>query len=198
MEEATAVIGDDGIRITGVISENARRMAQLIDDLLALSRVSRTEMQSARIDMKAMAAGVFEELVPPERRARIAFSVEALPPAMGDPTLLRQVWTNLIANAIKFSSKRERATIGVSALTGETEVTYIVRDNGIGFQQEYAHKLFKVFQRLHSTREFEGTGVGLAIVQRLVQRHGGRVWAESEPNHGAAFSFALPRKPNPL
>jgi light-regulated signal transduction histidine kinase (bacteriophytochrome) len=151
-------------------------------------------MQFARIDMAAMADAVFGELTTPAMRQRIAFEIEALPPATGDPTLLRQVWTNLLSNAIKFSAKRERAEIEIGWLPGDNEDIYYVRDNGAGYDAQYADKMFGVFQRLHSETEFEGTGVGLAIVQRVIHRHGGRVWADSKVNDGAIFYFALPRK----
>jgi light-regulated signal transduction histidine kinase (bacteriophytochrome) len=137
---------------------------------------------------------VFFELTTPEGRGRIDFQVGALPAAVGDPSLMRQVWINLLGNAIKFSSKKERAAIKVSGDLQEGELVYAVEDNGAGFDMQYVEKLFGVFQRLHSTGAFEGTGVGLALVQRVIRRHGGRVWAEGEVDGGATFYFALPRK----
>lgn len=192
MEEYASRLDAEGRRVCAVISESARNMGKLIDDLLSLSRVGRAGMQSAVVDMAALARAVYQELVPPPERERIAFRVGPLPAATGDPVLLRQVWTNLLSNAVKFSSKRERAEIDVSGGLQDGGAVYRIRDNGAGFDMEYAGKLFGVFQRLHSAREFEGTGVGLAIVQRIVQRHGGRVWAEAVPEHGASFSFLLP------
>jgi light-regulated signal transduction histidine kinase (bacteriophytochrome) len=135
---------------------------------------------------------VFFNLTTPDSRERIDCQIEAIPPAFGDRSMLQQVWTNLLANAVKFTSKRERAVIRVSGRSERGEVVYAVRDNGVGFDMRYADKLFGVFQRLHSAQEFEGTGVGLAIVQRIVQRHGGRVWAHSSPGQGAEFSFTVP------
>jgi light-regulated signal transduction histidine kinase (bacteriophytochrome) len=141
--------------------------------------------------MATLAASVFFELTTPQSRDRIDFSVGSLPFAVGDPSLLRQVWMNLISNAVKFTSKKDRAVIEVGAEQRGSEVVYFVRDNGAGFDPLYADKLFGVFQRLHSETEFEGTGVGLAIVQRIVHRHGGRVWAEGETGKGASFHFTF-------
>jgi light-regulated signal transduction histidine kinase (bacteriophytochrome) len=148
-------------------------------------------MNLSDIDMGAMANAVFHELTTPESRARIDFQVGDLPPAVADPTLMRQVWMNLLSNAIKFSSKRERAVIKVSARQKQGEIAYVVQDDGAGFDMQYVDKVFGVFQRLHSSKEFEGTGVGLALVQRVIRRHGGRVWAEGEPDKGATISFTL-------
>jgi len=128
-----------------------------------------------------------------ESRQRIDMRLGGLPSAPGDPALVRQVWTNLVSNAVKFSSKRDRAVIEIAGVEEPRRVVYTVRDNGAGFDMRFAEKLFGVFQRLHSTREFEGTGVGLAIVQRIVHRHGGDVWADARPGEGATFHFSLPR-----
>jgi PAS domain S-box-containing protein len=184
----------EGQRVCSVIHENTRKMSQLIDDLLAFSRLGRTEMSLSPIDMATMANSVFHELTTPESRAHIDFQVGVLPPAVADPTLMRQVWMNLLSNAIKFSSKRERAIIRVSAQQSQGENVYVVQDHGAGFEMQYVGKLFGVFQRLHTSREFEGTGVGLALVQRVVRRHGGRVWAEGESDKGATFYFALQQR----
>jgi two-component system sensor kinase len=153
-------------------------------------------MFTSRIDMKALAVSVFEELAKEPDRKRIDFQVGKLPGTKGDLSLMHQVWVNLLANAIKFTSKKERATIEVGAKHTRDENIYYVRDSGAGFDMEYANKLFGVFQRLHGESEFEGTGVGLAIVQRIIRRHGGRVWAEGKEGQGATFYFALPRKEN--
>ena len=194
LEEYEPNLDDEGKRICSVIHENTRMMNRLIDDLLAFSRLGRTEMQLSRIDMRAMANSVFYELTTPESRERITFQLGTIPVASGDSSLIRQVWMNLIGNALKFSSKRERAIIEVHGEEREGEIIYSVRDNGAGFEMQYVDKLFGVFQRLHSARDFEGNGVGLAIVQRVVHRHEGRVWAEGETDKGASFSFALPKK----
>ena len=147
-----------------------------------------------RSDMKALASSVYGELTHSSERERIDFRIGKLPAAEGDPSLLHQVWVNLISNAIKFSSKKERAVIEVGTKKSDAENIFFVRDNGAGFDIQYVDKLFGVFQRLHSEDEFEGTGVGLAIVQRIVQRHGGRVWAEGNVDKGATFYFSLPRR----
>jgi light-regulated signal transduction histidine kinase (bacteriophytochrome) len=196
VEDYESLLDEEGKRICGVISREARRMGQLIDDLLSFSRLGRKEMYTSRIDMNALAAAVFEELIKEETRERIDFELARLPMARGDTSLIRQVWVNLLSNAIKFTSKKERSVIEVGSKHTREENIYYVRDNGAGFDMEYANKLFGVFQRLHSESEFNGTGVGLAIVQRIVRRHGGRVWAQGEAEKGATFYFALPRKEN--
>jgi len=196
VEDYSSLLDEEGKRICDVISGEARRMGELIDDLLTFSRLSRKELQKTKIDMKALAYSVLGELVTDEQRQRIDFSVGKLPSAVGDPALIHQVWINLLSNAVKFSSRKERAVIDVGTKRSDGELIYCVRDNGAGFDIQYVDKLFGVFQRLHSEEEFEGTGVGLAIVQRIVQRHGGRVWAEGQVDKGATFYFALPRGEN--
>ena len=158
----------------------------------AFSRFSRTAMSIVTVDMEKMARMVFLELTTEEQRKRIDFRIGKLLPAGGDPTLLHQTWLNLISNAIKFSAARDRIVIGIDSMPDSTEIVYSVMDNGAGFDMRYADKLFGVFQRLHAESEFEGTGVGLAIVQRIIHRHNGRVWAEGEAGKGATFYFSLP------
>jgi len=196
MEDYETVLDAEGQRVCAVIRRQTQRMGELIDDLLAFSRLSRTQVQTSLIDMEALTNSLFHELTTPADRERIDFQLGSLPLAVGDPTLIRQVWLNLLTNAVKFSSKRVRAVIEVGGQQSDTEATYYVRDNGAGFDMQYADKLFRVFQRLHSEREFEGTGVGLAIIQRIIHRHGGRVWAEGEVDQGATFYFTLPWKGN--
>ncbi|HUW68756.1 MAG TPA: transporter substrate-binding domain-containing protein [bacterium] len=179
-------------RIYGVIRRNVHSMQQLIDDLLAFSRANRAEMCMGMINMQMIVATVFEELTSPEDRKRILIKIDPLPMTKGDEPLMRQVWANLVSNALKFTSKTEQAAIHVSSRQEGTSIIFSIQDNGAGFDMRYVNKLFGVFQRLHSQSEFEGTGVGLAIVQRLVQRHGGTVWAEGEPGIGATFHFSLP------
>ena len=197
VEDYESVLDSEGKRVCSVISREARRMGQLIDDLLAFSRLGRKEIYSSRIDMEALAGSAFDELTKEENRERINFVLGSLPLAQGDSSLIRQVWVNLLSNAIKFTANKERAVIEVGSQQSDGENIYYVRDNGAGFDMEYSNKLFGVFQRLHSENEFSGTGVGLAIVQRIIRRHGGRVWAEGEVEKGATFYFALPRKENP-
>jgi PAS domain S-box-containing protein len=192
-EDCGKSLDEEGRRLCSVIRGNTRRMNELIDDLLTLSRLSRTEMEFLLSDMETMAGAVFQELTTPESRARIDFRLGKLPTVNGDPILLRQVWANLIANAIKFSAKRDRTRIEVECRSTPEEDVFSIRDNGAGFDMQYADRLFGVFQRLHNAAEFEGTGVGLAIVQRVIHRHGGRVWAESKPEKGAVFYFSLPK-----
>jgi PAS domain S-box-containing protein len=191
LEDHAPQLDAEGQRVCGVISDNTRGMGQLIDDLLTFSRLGRVEMHPAPIDMASLASSTFDEVTAPPERKRIDFRVNPLPPATGDPALLRQVWANLLANAVKFSAKTERASIEIQADREGEDVVYSIRDNGAGFDMRYVDKLFGVFQRLHSAREFEGTGVGLAIVQRIIHRHGGRVWAEGAPGGGATFYFTL-------
>ncbi len=182
-----------GKDVCSIISDNIRNMSRLIDDLLAFARIGRTEMRSSPVDMASLANTIFQELTTPESRGKIDFHVGPLPRALGDAALLREVWMNLLDNAIKFSSKKEHVVIEVDAEQPGDRVVYSVRDNGAGFDMQHAAKLFGVFQRLHSAEEFKGTGVGLAIVQSIVLRHGGRVWAEGAPDKGAKFYFSLKR-----
>lgn len=191
-------LDDEGRRILGRIRAGAQRMGQLIDALLTLSRLGRQDMVCSRVEMRELARAGFEEIAgEPVARERIAFTLGELPAARGDPALLRQVWTNLLSNAVKFSAPRERPAIGVEGeIEGDT-VVYRVRDDGVGFDPTHAGKMFGAFQRLHADTRFAGTGIGLAIVQRIVTRHGGRVWAEGSVGEGATFSFALPREGSP-
>jgi PAS domain S-box-containing protein len=190
----------EGLRYLSVIRQNSRRMGALIDDLLAFSRLGRQAVAHGEVNVDSLVREVVEEVLHTESlgeggEAATAphIEVEPLPPARGDRGLLRQVWANLIANAVKYSSKAARPFIQVSGHQVGAENHYSVRDNGVGFDMNYAGQLFRVFQRLHRSDEFSGTGVGLAIVHRVVTRHGGRVWAEGKVDHGAVFSFALPR-----
>ena len=187
----------EGNRLLDVVSGEARRMGQLIDDLLAFSRLGRQPMQSAPIDLAALTRSVFERLTAAAPNPPVRLELKPLPPALGDQAMLRQVLANLIGNAIKFTRHQPAPIVAVGGSIRDGEQTCYIKDNGVGFDEAYGHKLFGVFQRLHSEAEFEGTGVGLALVQRIVQRHGGRVWAEGKLNHGATFYFTLPTKNNP-
>lgn len=177
-----------------VIVGESHRMGVLIDDLLAFSRLGRKTMQSAELDMTELVRGVHEALVQQHQGTSVDFRLGVLPRGNGDRVLLGQVWTNLLSNAFKFSSRREQPLVEVNAITDEKEHIYFVRDNGVGFDPRYQSKLFEVFQRLHDASEFTGTGVGLALVQRIISRHGGRVWAEGRPDAGATFYFTLPKE----
>jgi len=191
-EDHSDILGEDGLRVCNVIRENTHKMGQLIDDLLSFSRLSRAEIQKSEVDMGTMANSVFHELTTPDMRKRINLKIDNLYYAYGDATMLRQVWVNLISNAIKFSSKNKITQIEINCVLNEKNLIYCIKDNGVGFDMRYYGKMFGVFQRLHSILEFEGTGVGLAIVQRVIHRHGGKVWAEGEVGKGASFSFSLP------
>jgi signal transduction histidine kinase len=175
------------------VKANATRMGQLIDDLLSFARIGRVPLTLQRIDLNHLARSVADEALATADRP-IELVIEPLPPCLGEPVLLKQVFTNLLSNAVKFTARAERPAITIGTITN-TETIYYVRDNGAGFDERFAEKLFGVFQRLHRTVEFEGTGVGLAIVQRIINRHGGRVWAEGKVNEGATFYFTLPRAP---
>jgi len=194
LDEYTAVLDTEGRRLLDVIIDNTRRMGQLIDDLLSFSRLGRSEMNRSCIDMAALAGDVCDEIVTGEMREKIACLIGPLPEAQGDASLLRQVWVNLLSNAVKFTLPKENGLIEIGATPGEDEDVFYVKDTGVGFDMQYADKLFGIFQRLHSTSEFEGTGIGLSIVQRIVDRHGGRVWAEGRQGEGATFYFSLPKK----
>jgi PAS domain S-box-containing protein len=190
----------EGKRYLSVIRQNSNRMGALIDDLLEFSRLGRQPVAQGEVNVDALVREVVEEVLNSEPRgergaaaAAPQIEVGPLPPARGDLGLLRQVWTNLIANAVKYSGKVQRPFIQVSGSEVGAENHYSVRDNGVGFNMQYAEQLFRVFQRLHRADEFGGTGVGLAIVHRIVTRHGGRVWAEGVVNDGAVFSFSLPK-----
>lgn len=191
-EDYAERLDDEGRRYLSVIRENSKRMGMLIDDLLAFSRLSRLAVVTREVAMNAMVREVIDEVLQPLGEGAPKIHVGPLPPAHADPGLLRQVWTNLISNAVKYSSKAQSPHIEIAGRREGAENQYSVSDNGVGFNMEYIDKLFGVFQRLHRADEFSGTGVGLAIVHRVVTRHGGRVWAEGKVDQGAVFSFALP------
>jgi signal transduction histidine kinase len=194
MEDHGPDLSEEARRKIKVIQDEGRRMGVLIDELLAFSRLGRKALQVADLDMAKLARSCLEGMAPQINGHPLELQVGTLPSAKGDRILLGQVWTNLLSNAIKFSSKTEKPRIVVSAITDDKEHIYYVRDNGAGFDPKYKNKLFGVFQRLHDASEFPGTGVGLALVQRIVNRHGGRVWAESRPGEGATFYFTLPKE----
>jgi PAS domain S-box-containing protein len=189
-----AKMDEKGRRHLQTISDSAKNMGELIDDLLALSRMSRTEMRRDSVDLNALVSEVRRSLEDDTAGRRIRWEIAPLPDVQGDRGMLRLVLVNLLANAVKYSRTREEAVIEVGSRETEDEVVVFVRDNGVGFDMKYAHKLFGVFQRLHSDEQFEGTGIGLASVRRVIQRHGGRTWAEGETDVGATLSFALPRE----
>lgn len=198
-EDYAPKLDDEGRRLITVIRDEAQRMGKLIDDLLAFSRLGRQKIEGSAIDMETMVRTVFQELAAEEPRRTIHLDLKTIPPAFGAEPMVRQIWVNLIGNAVKFTGKREVAEIEIGVMPGEQgehgdegEQVYFIRDNGAGFDMRYADKLFGVFQRLHSKEEFPGTGIGLALVQRIVHRHGGRVWGEGEVGKGATLYFTLP------
>ncbi|HXG49271.1 MAG TPA: PAS domain S-box protein [Methylomirabilota bacterium] len=194
-----SVAGDaQARRFAQVIADSARRMGLLIDDLLAFSRMSRSALHLAPVDLNVLVTDVRRELELDLTGRRVNWKIEPLPCVNADASLLRQVFLNLLGNALKYSRSRAESVIEIGGRTSDREITVFVRDNGVGFNMKYADKLFGVFQRLHRDDEFEGTGIGLAIVQRIVHRHGGQVWAESAPNEGATFYFTLPARTSAL
>ena len=182
----------EGKRILSVVRNSTSRMGQLIDDLLSFSRWGRQEMKMSQIDMSHLAQEVFAQLVPPDRPVK--FQLTPLPPIRADHSMIRQVLFNLLSNALKFTAPKEEPLLEIGGRSGPSENTYYVKDNGVGFDPQYANKLFSVFSRLHRPEEFSGTGVGLAIVKRIISGHGGKVWAEGAPEQGATFWFTLPKR----
>jgi light-regulated signal transduction histidine kinase (bacteriophytochrome) len=194
MEGYPDKLDDEGKRLLNVIRGNTRKMGELINGLLALSRLGRKEINLLKIDMDKLARVAFDEIKASVPERELLFNIKPLPFAYGDSVMIRQVFTNLMLNAIKFTKPKETAVVEVGGYKEDSINVYYVRDNGVGFDMNYAYKLFGPFQRLHSEKEFEGTGVGLAIVQRIINRHGGRVWAEAKLNEGATFYFTLPKQ----
>jgi two-component system sensor kinase len=192
LREYAEKLDDEGQRFIDIIRDNTRKMGQLIDDLLTFSRLGRKPLKLSCIDMDKLTEEVLEELKVniPERNLQL--QRKNLPPVQGDRALLRQVLVNLISNAIKYTEPRETAVMEIGAQVEPGKTTYYLKDNGVGFDMRYVDKLFGVFQRLHSDEEFEGTGIGLANVRRIIDRHGGEVWAEGEINQGSIFYFTLP------
>jgi light-regulated signal transduction histidine kinase (bacteriophytochrome) len=193
LQKHATALDEKGRRYVATISESAKQMGTLIDDLLAFSQVGRAELRMTTVDLNQIVNGVLSDMAYDIQRRRIAWTIGTLPTVHGDPAMLRQVLANLIDNAVKYTRNRELAVIEVGCNGGlPAETVIFVRDNGAGFDMQYAHKLFGIFQRLHNGNEFEGTGIGLANVRRIIQRHGGRTWAEGKVDEGATFYFSLP------
>jgi PAS domain S-box-containing protein len=186
------LLDDEGKRTLNIIRESSKKMDKLITDLLSLSRVTRLEMSLSKVDMASMANSMFHEVARQDDIDNVKLVINPLPNLNADATLMRQVWQNLLGNAIKYSKPKPTRIIEVGGNEENGKNIYYVKDNGVGFNQEYAHKIFETFQRLHKSDEFEGTGVGLSIVQRIIHRHGGNIWAESTEGEGATFWFSLP------
>jgi two-component system sensor histidine kinase/response regulator len=191
-DDYSAQMPADAQHLLAMVTENARRMDKLIDDLLRFSRLGRQPLSKQPVNISALVHEVLDELHKEQTDRQVEVRVVDLPDAIGDPALLKQVFVNLLSNAFKFTLKEEQPVVEVGCRRQEKEQVYFVKDNGAGFNPQDAERLFGVFQRLHSDREFEGTGVGLSLAQRIIRRHGGSIWAESEVDKGATFYFTLP------
>jgi light-regulated signal transduction histidine kinase (bacteriophytochrome) len=191
-EDYSEQLDAEANRYLKVVRDNAKRMGELIDDLLNLSRLDRKEMSKQTVFVNELIQQVLSDLTPEWSGRQVEFAIADLPPCQADHSLLTQVWINLLSNAIKYTRYKPVAHIEVDYEVINDEGVYFIRDNGSGFDMKYANNLFGVFQRLHREQEFAGTGIGLAIVQRIIQRHGGRIWAEATVDQGATFYFTLP------
>jgi light-regulated signal transduction histidine kinase (bacteriophytochrome) len=194
-EDFGAGLVDDARELFGRMRTSTKHMATLIDNLLNLSRIGRAAIGIGRVDLRALVLSIIEDLKAEQPTRSLEIKLGELPPCQGDVNFLRQVLVNLISNAFKFTTKSDPAIVEVSSRQTDQGLTYFVRDNGAGFDMQYADKLFGVFQRLHKQSDFPGTGVGLSIVKRIVQKHGGTIWAESAPGQGATFYFTLAEPP---
>jgi PAS domain S-box-containing protein len=191
LEDYAKKLDAEAQRLGNGILSNTIKMGQLIDDLLDFSRLGRKDLVKRNVPMKNVVQGVWAEFQRHEADRTIDFQVDEIPEALADDVTIKQVWANLLSNALKYTRHKDKTIIQVGSEGKGSHVTYFIRDNGVGFDMRYYDKLFGVFQRLHSPDEFEGTGVGLAIVQRIIARHGGKVWAHAKPNEGATFYFNL-------
>jgi len=192
-EDHASSLDQEGLRLLNLVCDNTRKLGRLIDDILAFSRTGRQEIEPADVDMTALARDVIDELKPALEGRTVSFNIEALPPARTDRAMMRRVLTNLLDNAVKYTAPKSVATIEVAGHASGDEMIYRIKDNGVGFDEKYVAKLFGVFQRLHAPSDFQGTGIGLAIVKRIITRQGGRVWAEGTLGEGAAFYFTIPQ-----
>jgi len=191
IEDYGDILDDEGKRVLNVIMKNVLKMGQLIDDLLAFSRIGKQQLIKVNVDMNALVNKIVDDLKI-QHSSINELNIKCLINIKCDSSMMKQVMTNLIGNAIKYSGKKENAIIEIGSYADNSDIVYYVKDNGVGFDMKYYDKLFGVFQRLHSANEFEGTGVGLALVQRIVNKHGGNVWAEAKVDEGATFYFSLP------
>jgi len=191
MKKHMNLLPEEGRRYLDNISFSAINMGELIDGLLQFSRTGRIGMNRKLLDMNEIVDALIQPNREQDQQHRIEFHINPLPPAFGDLEMIKSIWNNLIENAIKFSKKKDLAKISIGAEKNETEIIYYIKDNGAGFDMNYAAKLFTVFERLHPREDFEGTGIGLATVKKIIARHGGRIWAEGKVGEGAAFYFTL-------
>ncbi|WP_462279907.1 PAS domain S-box protein [Salinivirga cyanobacteriivorans] len=194
LEEYATDLDDEGKRLAKVIQKNSRNMSMLIDDLLTFSRAGRTAIQLTNINMQEMVKSVYYEATTEEKRKNLELIVREIPNCMADTSMMRQVWMNLLSNAIKYSSKTDKPRIEINWKEENSKLIYCIKDNGVGFNEQYIDKLFGVFQRLHNVKDFEGTGVGLALADRIIRRHNGEIWAKGEENKGATFCFSIPKQ----
>jgi light-regulated signal transduction histidine kinase (bacteriophytochrome) len=193
LESAGSEDGDKRKRFLKNIKESARLAGKLVDDLLSFSQMGRAALRPTTVDMRDLVEACLDKMTLELKDRDIEFEIGELPPVQADPTFLHLALYNLLSNAVKFTAQREHALVRIWAEDGPEETIFHVADNGAGFNMEYVHKLFGVFQRLHRMEDFQGTGIGLANVRRIVERHRGRVWAESVPGEGATFSFSIPK-----
>ena len=192
-EDFITQLDPEANRVMNNIMHYAKKMGQLIDDLLTFSRLGRKELVEGNIPMHDIVTNLCSEIKNENNHRNIQFKINELQAAQGDSVIIKQAWVNLISNAVKYSRLNEKPVIEIGSEVKGDEIIYYIKDNGVGFDMRYADKLFGVFQRLHSEKEFEGTGVGLAIVHRIMSKHGGRIWAEGKVNEGAIFYFSLPK-----
>src|SRR6202022_2846100 len=194
-KHASSTLDDKSRRYMATLQDSAKRMGTLIDDLLSFSRISRAETRKTTVSLEQLVNEVRDEMQPETGGRTILWKIGALPDLYGDRSMLRLALVNLMSNAVKFTRKRARAEIEIGSLKKSDDgVTVVIKDNGVGFDMKYVNKLFGVFQRLHRAEAFEGTGIGLATVQRIIHRHGGRIWAEALVEGGATFSFSIPSR----
>jgi light-regulated signal transduction histidine kinase (bacteriophytochrome) len=192
-KHTASTLDEKSLRYIRIVLESAKKMGNLIDDLLAFSRIGRTETRETMVDMEQLVKEALTEIQPETSGRTIAWKIGALPNLYGDRSMLRLALVNLLSTAVKFTRTNPEAEVEIGSMEKKEEgVVVFVRDNGVGFDMKYAHKLFGVFQRLHQSDSFEGTGIGLATVKRIIHRHGGKVWAESLLNRGATFFFSVP------
>lgn len=192
-EDHLPLLDEEVKRLVTRMAKNAAKMSELIEDLLSYSRVSQQLIKKSMVNVDALVTNLVTDLKTSSDLARISFNIKAMTPCEADPAMLKRVFENLLSNAIKFTKTKETAIVEIGSEPGKDSTNYYVKDNGVGFDLQYAYKLFNIFQRLHNPAEYEGTGIGLAIVQQIISRHGGNVWAEGKANEGAVFYFSLPK-----
>lgn len=192
-EDHLSSLNEEVARLISRMAKNAEKMSELMDDVLSYSRVSQQPVRKSKVNVNSLIVGVLSDLKKDLGKARVSFSVKPLEDVVADASLLKRVFQNLLDNAIKFSRTSEKPEVEIGCRPGENSIEYYVKDNGVGFDPQYVNKLYSIFQRLHTPAEFEGNGIGLAIVQQIVLRHGGKVWADGKVGRGSTFWFSLPR-----